>query len=459
MRMVKAQELHRMVDETVPGGALALGRWTKAVLVDGTTHTGVLHSVDPEAGTMLLMRPGDGADRVAPLAVFSHALASLEQSGPPVPMDATVEPVRLVSTEGAAAALDAAGVAARRDALRALLRSNRLPFEQDGEALSVLGCLRIAPPYVARTCMCENETVLGRFLPLLDQLDVPDHAPDPAPSRASAMPAAEGQCWVCCEGSSADRPLLSTGCACRGSAGLAHLDCLVQAAKHDVECWTTCPTCRQEYTGAADVGLARARWALVRERPAEDEERLFVANNLAVTLKESAGDNEGALALLLEVLAVRRRALPPGAPPDAGTIDSMINAALQHLEMGHLTEALPLAEAAVGAARATWGDAHEDTLVAIASLGAVRNGLREYGAARPLLEEALEARRRTLGEGHLETMNSMHLLGQCLVGQGERRAGLELLSEAVTTSRRVLGEAHPSTAHFSEILRTEESGG
>ena len=104
----------------------------------------------------------------------------------------------------------------------------------------------------------------------------------------------EGQCWVCCEGSSAERPLLYTGCACRGSAGLAHLECLVQAATHDVECWTTCPTCRQEYTGAADVGLARARWELVRARPAEDEERLFVANNLAVTLKESAGDNEGA---------------------------------------------------------------------------------------------------------------------------------------------------------------------
>ena len=289
-------------------------------------------------------------------------------------------------------------------------------------------------------------------------------APDrePAPSRRAPMPAVDegqcdGQCWVCCEGSSAARPLLTTGCACRGSAGLAHLECLVAAATHDVECWTTCPTCRQEYTGAADVGLARARWALVRGRPAEDEERLFVANNLAVTLKESAGDNEGALALLLEVLAVRRRALPPGAPPDAGTIDSMINAALQHLEMGHLADALPLGEAAVAAARLTWGDAHEDTLVALASLGAVHNGLRDWGAARPLLEEALAARRRTLGAGHLETMNSMHLLGRCLVGQGERRAGLALLTEAATTSRRVLGAAHPSTAHFvAEMLRVEE---
>ena len=156
--------------DLVPGGALTLGRWTRATLVDGTAHTGVLHSIDPEAGTLLLLRPGDGADLVAPLAVFSHALASLEQRGPPAPIDATLEPVRLAATDGAAAALDAAGVETRCEALRALLRANRLPFEQDGEALSVLGCLRITPPYVARTCTCENETVLGRFLPLLDQL-------------------------------------------------------------------------------------------------------------------------------------------------------------------------------------------------------------------------------------------------------------------------------------------------
>jgi hypothetical protein len=97
------------------------------------------------------------------------------------------------------------------------------------------------------------------------------------------------------------------GCACRGSAGLAHLHCLVEAALHNVESWTTCHVCRQEFTGEADVGLARARWERVRGRPEEDEERLFVANNLAVSLKESAGDNAGALRLMREVLAVRRR--------------------------------------------------------------------------------------------------------------------------------------------------------
>ena len=113
-------------------------------------------------------------------------------------------------------------------------------------------------------------------------------------------------CWVCCEGSEQGAELLPMGCACRGSAGLAHIHCLVMAAEHNVDIWTTCPTCKQEYTGEVDVQLAELRWEMVRDRPAEDAERLFVANNLAVTRKESAGDNAGALALMEEVLEVRR---------------------------------------------------------------------------------------------------------------------------------------------------------
>jgi len=82
------------------------------------------------------------------------------------------------------------------------------------------------------------------------------------------------------------------------------------------------------------------RWDLVQNLPEDDALRLFVANNLAVALKESfpesgselnlslnlkfslnlslslslnlkesEGDNEGALSLLEEVLSVRRRTL------------------------------------------------------------------------------------------------------------------------------------------------------
>ena len=249
-------------------------------------------------------------------------------------------------------------------------------------------------------------------------------------------------CWICC---GSEPPLLPTGCACRGSAGLAHLSCVVEAATHDVNVWTTCPTCRQEFTGAMDVGLAKARWELVRDRPSDDAERLFVANNLAVTLKESAGDNAGALTLMEEVLTVRRKTLGDVHPD---TLDSIINLALQHNEMGNFESALPLSLEAVASAREQLGSTNEHTLVAISCLAAVHNSLRNFEQAKPLHEEALAARKAMLGEGHLETMNSTFLLGQCLFGLGQHEEGLALLEEASERSRKVLGKGHPSSKHF-----------
>ena len=253
----------------------------------------------------------------------------------------------------------------------------------------------------------------------------------------------EGVCWICCE---ADDDLLSTGCACRGSAGLGHLNCLIRAAEARVDLWTTCPTCTQQWSGPVDVGLARARWDRMRDRAEDDEERLFVGNNLAVALNESAGDVDGALALMEEVLAVRRRTLGDEHP---ATLDSIANLALQHHEMGHYDLALPLSEDLVSVARRALGPEHETTLVAAVSLAALLSSMGEDARARPLHEAALAARQRTLGEAHLETMNSTFLLGVCLGRLGDRKAALAMLDRATDTARRVLGEAHPSTKHYS----------
>ena len=201
-----------------------------------------------------------------------------------------------------------------------------------------------------------------------------------------------------------------------------------------------------------DIGLSRARWDLVKDRPADDAERLFVANNLAVTLKESADDNAGALLLMEEVLSVRRRTLGDDHPD---TLDSITNLALQHNEMGDFSAALPLSLEAVSTFRRTLGaDVAQsaEALVSISCLGAVYNSLRDYNAARPLLEESFAARLALLGEGHLESMNVTHLLGACVFGQGEHEKGLELLERAAAQARRVLGDTHPSTRHFAASL-------
>lgn len=276
---------------------------------------------------------------------------------------------------------------------------------------------------------------------------------DPLPSDTSYVFSDEElTCWVCCDGAAAES-LLPMGCACRGSAGFAHLLCLVSAARHNVDSWTTCPTCKQYYTGEVDVGLAKARWNLVHNRPDNDEERLFVANNLAVALKESADDNEGALTIMKDVLAIRRRALGDEHP---STLDSMTNLALQHTEMGDFQAALVLNAEAVDAMRRTLGEDHEHTLHAVGSMAALLNHMGSYEQARPLHEDVLEARRRTLGEDHLDVMNSRFNLGQCCLGLNKRKKGLTHLRKAASTARKVLGVTHPSTQHFVSGLEEAE---
>ena len=206
-----------------------------------------------------------------------------------------------------------------------------------------------------------------------------------------------------------------------------------------------------------EVSLAHARWESVRSRPLEDPERLFVANNYAVTLLESAGDPTGALELLEEVLKVRRRMLGNEHPE---TLDSITNLALNYMEVGRYEAALPLSEEAVALTRGTLAgpDRVEGTAHAIGSLAAVLHLMGEPRRARQLHEEALQMRRRLLGPSHLDTMNSEHGLGQCLISVGESTTGLAMLEDVVARARKVLGQEHPSTVHFVQGLADAQAG-
>ena len=100
-------------------------------------------------------------------------------------------------------------------------------------------------------------------------------------------------CWVCqfvdCD-DHPEEPLLSTGCACcrpGSSGGWAHVSCLASAAAHQEKLWYECPTCKQRFTGAMEMGLSRARWELDRRRPEAGPERLTALHNLAGALMNS----------------------------------------------------------------------------------------------------------------------------------------------------------------------------
>ena len=138
------------------------------------------------------------------------------------------------------------------------------------------------------------------------------------------------ECWVCLEAVDPDGSATApTGCACRGSAGHAHLNCLVASAQHTADRdaqhinWMSCPTCKQVYTGSVSLGLARARWGLHRSRREEDGERLDALNQLAVALNNTGKFTE-AIPLYEEQLATKRRDFGDVNP---STLNCMVNLA------------------------------------------------------------------------------------------------------------------------------------
>ena len=102
------------------------------------------------------------------------------------------------------------------------------------------------------------------------------------------MAAGGGACIICLDTSP---PPIQSGCACRGDSGLAHIACLVQAAtsqqaQRGSDVWRQCQTCKQDYTGAMQTGLAEAWRSRVAGQAAENTERLAAESNQAFSLMQ-----------------------------------------------------------------------------------------------------------------------------------------------------------------------------
>ena len=166
-----------------------LGAWAAVRTTDGSTHHGVVYTLDPECGHLVLLQPTDGdSTAVLPRVLFSASIVSIAQAsdasdgmvGPGPLALHCVEATGSESMSDAPKLLDAAAIEHRRTALCSLLRSQRAPFEElpRGELL-ILGCLKVMPPYTPSSCRCENEIVLDRFLDMLEKSAIGLHAVAP----------------------------------------------------------------------------------------------------------------------------------------------------------------------------------------------------------------------------------------------------------------------------------------
>ena len=262
------------------------------------------------------------------------------------------------------------------------------------------------------------------------------------------MATVDGACIICLDTSP---PPIQMGCACRGDSGLAHIDCLAQAAEarkalRDGTPWGQCRMCNQNFTGVMRMGLAEAWRSRVAGQPAESMERLAAESNLATALFDQGKHAEAELMLrmLLEVHMRVLGAEHPNTLNTAGQLAVSVTAKATKRQ-GNPAEAEAMNREVLGAHKRVLGAEHPATLTSTCNLAMSLTLQGKHAEAEAMNRELLGVQKRVLGADHPSTLSSAGNLAMSLSRQGKYADAAAIQREVLGVKTRVLGANHPST--------------
>ena len=259
-------------------------------------------------------------------------------------------------------------------------------------------------------------------------------------------------------------------CACRGTAGFAHVSCLAEQAKillSEVEennlgykvfnerfkRWQACSLCEQKYHGIVRCALGWACWKTYVGRPEAGGVRIAAMSSLGTGLCE-ANNNESALPVMEAELAARRRL----GDTERNILCVQGNLASLYEKLGRVEEALRMRQDVYSRRLELNGKEREETLRAATNYAASLVNLRRFKEAKSLLLKTMPVMRRVLGENDEARLRMRWMYARALCE--DTGATLDQLREAVTSledtdriARRVIGAAHPLTSTIEEDLR------
>ena len=279
---------------------------------------------------------------------------------------------------------------------------------------------------------------------------------------------------------------LVRGCACRGTAGLAHVSCLMEQAKILVaeakennlydkmderwERWHTCGLCNQDYHGVVRCALGWACWKTYVGRPETDMDRIDAMTQLGNGLSEEAVSRyPEALAVYEANLAMNRRF---GRSEDSNAILAVqTNIAYTLSLLDRDEEALEIERTIYRKQKASYGIENVGTTKAALNLSVTLGNLNFFEEARALAQKTIPVAQRTFGPDHDLTLCLRRNYIQAVYD--DPKSSLADLRRAETTlkdvyrrARRVFGTSHPETAicetmmsKLNETLAERNSGG
>ena len=258
-------------------------------------------------------------------------------------------------------------------------------------------------------------------------------------------------------------------CACRGTAGFAHVSCLAEQAKILLEeaeynnlddklderwaLWDKCSLCEQGYHGVVACALGWAAWKTYLGRPETDHTRCMAMNHLGKGLSD-AGHDGYALIVKEAELAIHRRL---GAP-ESHLLTVQANLACTLDELGRYEEALPMKRDVHSGHARLFGEEASITLISANNYASCLVKLKRFEEAKALLRKTILVARRVGGNDHENTLRLRWHYAKALYEDdgatvADLRKAVETNEELERTARRVLGGAHPATETIEHSLR------
>ena len=307
--------------------------------------------------------------------------------------------------------------------------------------------------------------------------------PPAGPAAAAPGDDVDRACWLCSEPHvratrSGAHELARCGCACRGyGAGWAHMPCIVRFAQANPisDRWTTCPTCKQQYSFALVGSLARARVRLAEAAcapfrrakldgaggaravaPEGDSEGEFEAEDefssamhlLGLCLISSAQYTE-ARRILEQLVA---RGTERWGANDERTLCSRIGLVQALVDMGDFAVARPISEHLVEACAEHSGPKSQNALDAQAVHAQVLVYVGEGAEALRLWTAIVAERVAQGGPTHEETIRAKHMHAEALWKLGDAAAAQALCEEILAYHTRLVGAAHEDTLNIEGAL-------
>ena len=275
-----------------------------------------------------------------------------------------------------------------------------------------------------------------------------------AGSASDRAAGSSAECPICLEG---HPELLPRGCACRGSAGVAHVDCLVKLAQHHAlgaepdsdSLWWKCGTCLLAFGGQMNLALSKTRWDLAQKNrgsgPRALGERMTAAANYAVSLNSDLQHSKAA-GMQREVLETETNLFGPNHPT---TLLTKYGLALSLKELGRHVEAEVMLSDVLRRRKRTIGPTHNHTLETANTLASARRLCGDIPGALALFRETIAAGRDAHGLNHIATLVTTTNFANLLSYASEDRLGrLEsavLIHDTLRRQTQVLGASHKDT--------------